>query len=243
MKVLFNAEEHAYTSGTTKYLSVSKFLEQFKNKFDSDQVSAAYAKKHKLTQEEVLAQWAEKNRKSLEKGTRFHNKVEQEHIDAGKHLGYEIIGDKRQSMDISNLPPGDYCELIIPYHKCKLVGTSDRVIIYEDKTFTIRDYKTNTKLDFEGTAYFNPNTKKKEIKRMLAPINHLHDVNGIHYNLQLSLYSYFLETAGFVYKDGFIDHVILDDEGNLLETISYPINYLKTEVKEMINWYSTLDLF
>ena len=93
-------------------------------------------------------------------------------------------------------------------------------------------HNTNEKLTFEGYPTFNPKTKKREEKKMFFPINHLGDCNGIHYTIQLSAYAYMLELTGLKLRPNglTLHHIIFDEEDNHVDTIYYPLNYLKKEV-------------
>lgn len=81
-------------------------------------------------------------------------------------------------------------------------GTID-ILCYKPTDFVILDWKTNRDgLKFES-GYFKkdkttiPNQLTDEWIRkgdkMLAPVSHLEDCNGMHYTLQLSLYAYMVE--------------------------------------------------
>lgn len=243
--IIFKPESHSYViedKPEITFTSVSKVIELLKPKFDRDTISKNYAKKHNLTQEEVLAKWDAKNKKALERGTAWHEEQERLHL-IDNLKGYETTSsDNRICLDISQLKPGKYCELIIPYLPEFLIGTADIIEINEDKTFKIADWKTNEKLEFQGTAYFKPELKRKVLEKMYHPVEHLDNVNWNHYQLQLSLYSYFLEAYGFKFKEGEIRHVIFEDDAHV-ETKVYPIQYLKKEVQSILRWYSVTHNF
>lgn len=249
-KIVFNPDLHKYSfvdNPDIPFTSVSKVIELIKPKFDKEGISKRYAEKHGLTQEEVLASWDKKNADALAKGTKWHEEQERNHIAESNLIGYSLVETPEQEgaahrmcLDISSLQPGKYCELIIPYVKEFLIGTADIVEINEDKTFFIKDWKTNNKLEFTGTAYYKPELKKKVVEKMLHPVEHLDNVNWNHYQIQLSLYSYFLESYGFKFAGGEIMHVLFDEEMNHTETKVYPIQYLKKEVINILKWYSVM---
>ena len=142
-------------------------------------------------------------------------------------------------------------------------GTID-IFCYRPTDFVILDWKTNRGgLKFEAGYYKKDKTvipnqltnewvKKKDY--MLPPLAHLDNCNGIHYSLQLSLYAYMAETIlqipcnglglchigspfilngyGQPYRDENGYHI--DPNGE--ETVNwYRINYLRNEVKAIIN--------
>jgi hypothetical protein len=141
-------------------------------------------------------------------------------------------------------------------------GTID-ILCYKPTDFVILDWKTNRGgLKFEAGYYKKdksviPNQLTSEWvytkTKMLPPVGHLEDCNGMHYSLQLSLYAimceiifdipcvglglchiespWVLNKYGQPYrdKDGF--HV--NPDGNEVVTW-FKINYLKNEVKAIL---------
>lgn len=233
MTFRFSDSEHIYSiveKPDVKLTSVSGVLHRFIPKFDRQTISKKYAEKRGLEQQDVLDAWDAKNKKSLTRGSLFHAEEEKRCLDAGAKPGYITIdNDIKEALDLTSLKPGIYTELIIPYLPFKLIGTADKIQIFEDKTFTITDYKTNEKLEFEATAYFKPELKRKVKEMMLSPLSHLDNCNGIHYLLQLSMYAYFLEAQGYKFKSGIIEHIIFEDDVPV-NRIQYPLSYLKSEV-------------
>ena len=73
---------------------------------------------------------------------------------------------------------------------------------------------------------------------MFPPIQHLGDCNGMHYMLQLSIYAYMLEKAGYKLRpQGLTIHHILFSQDKAFEVVEYPINYLKREVVSLLTHY------
>ena len=71
-RVVFQESSHSYFLGEKKLISVTSFLNTFKNKFDSDFYSKKIALRDGKTQEEVLCEWNKKAFKSTEIGTAIH---------------------------------------------------------------------------------------------------------------------------------------------------------------------------
>jgi len=239
MRLLYNDAEHRYwyeEKPNLKLTSVSTLIGKYHEKFDMELRSKKYAEKHGRDQQEVKDEWELKGRLAREKGTKYHNMREQELYENANVHRHPIEGDNKIGLDISNLKPGIYPELILDHPYYGLVGTSDKVEIFEDNTFNLSDYKTNEKLEFSGFMVFNPTTKRREEKKMFSPLSHLPDANGIHYSLQLSLYAYFLEERGYKLKDLWIEHIIFEDDEHI-NVIKYPINYLKKDVITLCNHY------
>lgn len=184
--------------------------------------------------------WDEKKKKSLDRGTKLH--AHKENISLKKGY-FPIIYDEqtgyKKSYDLTNLSNGTYPELIIYNLSHLLVGTADIVTIYPNNTFEIKDYKTNVKIDFEGFKVFNPENRKKESRKLLKPVNHLDDCDGLVYSLQLSFYAYMLEQFGYECKKLTIIHIQTDAQDNITMEVEYPINYLKKEIITILNYLKT----
>lgn len=239
MTLQFIPDTHTYQlveKPELKFTSVSKLIEHVKQPFDKDFWSEKKAKEKGITKEEMLAEWAETNRIALEKGTKYHNEYEQKLLQGKRtHPSIETDGIK-QAHDLTQLQPGVHPELIIYNLRYGIVGTADIVELYEDKTFDIKDHKTNRKLEFESFKKFDPIYKDRRPVMMLTPLQHLQDANGIHYTLQLSLYAYMLEQFGYKCNSLTIHHVIFD--GNEpCNIVDYPLEYMKKEVINLLNWY------
>jgi ATP-dependent exoDNAse (exonuclease V) beta subunit len=194
--VVFNDKNHTYFLGSKQLTSVTTFINQFKNKFDSDYHSKRIAEKQGVTQEEILKLWSDKAKKSSEIGTAIH-KIFEDYID-GK---FSVISNEIE-IDFMELEP-DY--LIDFYHKSKsaiqfikdffvtdrlipiytehivynenLAGQVDLICKDKKDNWYILDFKTNEKIE---TFSYN--------KKMLGIFNEINDCNFYHYSLQLSIY-------------------------------------------------------
>lgn len=99
-----------------------------------------------------------------------------------------------------------------------------------------------------GKGMIKTHNTNKEIKMsnkyqsMLPPVNHLDDCNYIHYNLQLSLYSYMLEQFGYDVCYLEVEHFDLgwdDDKKTWFkkgEDTLYPLPNLRKEIKDILNY-------
>lgn len=144
MRLLYNDAEHRYwyeEKPNLKLTSVSTLIGKYHEKFDMELRSKKYAEKHGRDQQEVKDEWELKGRLAREKGTKYHNMREQELYENANVHRHPIEGDNKIGLDISNLKPGIYPELILDHPYYGLVGTSDKVEIFEDKTFNLSDYK------------------------------------------------------------------------------------------------------
>jgi hypothetical protein len=75
-KVVFDSEYHTYFLGEKQLLSVTRFIERFKNIFDSEGMASKYALKHGLEKEEVLEMWRVKGEEACNVGHAVHSVFE-----------------------------------------------------------------------------------------------------------------------------------------------------------------------
>lgn len=137
MPVIFKEKEHLYLHEGKKLESVTTLLKKLSST-DWDLVKERYAKKHKMTVDEVTNKW----NKSAEVGTLIHAKFEKEIYDSGeKSFIHESVEEGKLAFDLKSLEAGNYPELIIYSNYYKIAGQSDLVVIHDDKTFEIEDYK------------------------------------------------------------------------------------------------------
>ncbi len=208
-RVTLEPVKHIYTHRDgTKYKSVSKVIEQFKNKFDSEKMSYLSARKAlrltfgtEPTEQEIYqkaaelkAEWQKKNDLACRIGTHIHNCLEV----YGKTT--KIADPKLESMVRGVY--SDYVdykkfwdEQILYSEEDEVAGTADKLLLRPGTkdVIDIDDYKTNIA---QGIA-----TSSKYNNRMKAPFDHLEDCNFVHYSLQLSIYAAMIEKQ-FGYKIG-----------------------------------------
>lgn len=240
MKLLFDSSKHLYyfeEEPETKLISVSTLIGKYHEKFDEEKQSKRIAEREGVSQEEIKQRWKNIGEQAAVKGTLYHAKKEAEVLNKPNVFRHPEIDGLKQALDITELKPGLYPELIVYHPAYNIVGTADLVEIFNDGTFFLSDHKTNKELRFEGFPVWNPKTYKKEPKKMFAPLNHLSDCNGIHYQIQLSCYAYCLEEAGYECKGLQINHVLFDEDEQDIMVVEYPINYLKKEVRNLFEHY------
>lgn len=242
MTLIFQEDIHEYRwleEPETKLTSVSTLIGMYHEKFDSDKHSKRIAEKEGVTQEEILNRWEDKKVKSQVKGTLYHKKKEDELLTKSNVIRHPEINGLKQALDITELKPGIYPELILYHPKYNIVGTADIVEIFPDLSFNLEDHKTNEKLEFTGFPVFNKSKMKREPKKMFSPLSHLDDSNGIHYTIQLSCYAFMLEEAGYECRELKINHVLFDEDEQDIMVVNYPINYLKKEVKNLFEHFKS----
>lgn len=174
--------------------------------------------------------WDIENKKSTDRGTRYHDRKEEESYSNNK----DSIGNttaltvKEYTFNLKELRDGFHAELMLYNHEYEMAGQMDKCIITTDimgdRWVEGDDYKTNKKIDI-----VNPMGKK-----MLYPLNHLDDCNYIHYCLQLNSYLFMLKCFGFKIKlPSRFTHVLLNDKEEEIGTRIYTIPDLQREVQMM----------
>ena len=170
--------------------------------------------------------WKEGNEESKIKGTNYHNTKEQESYDRGYEINpwnssmfpiqehYKIEnGLKFRTVDLNNLEPGFYAELIVDHDI--FCGQIDKLYVNHKRQFWIDDYKTNKKIKTSNT-----------FQRMKRPIEHIEDCNYNHYRLQIGLYAWMLINHGYECMGLRFTHF---EEPYIFE-------YMESEVRALTSW-------
>lgn len=184
--------------------SMTTLLHKYTQPFNQDEQAEIYAKKNGLLKEEVIKSWIRANKESTVKGTAIHNYLEylfsnikpdymydvQKVIDtfgidiiAPKWEKLKAMANKFHDMAINFLVP-IACELKIADDETGIAGAIDLLCLHiPSRQIVILDYKSGKEIRRENIYK----------QYMLAPLNHLADINYVHYSLQLSGYQYILE--------------------------------------------------
>lgn len=181
-QVVFNPENHTYWRGETQLIGVTTWLSQFKNKFDSDKIAEAYAKKHKRDKEEVLAEWKAESERSTVHGTSVHKVFEDFH-----ETGNIIKGGISPKEDVAERFIKDFfhsgrlsiveAEMLV--HKGDIASQIDCIVKNPKGEYFILDWKTNKKIDYDS---FRGQTFMKN------PFDMYPDCNYYHYSMQMKAY-------------------------------------------------------
>ena len=266
MSVIFRAENHKYESLDPEekidWLSVTSFVGLFKPKFDPVDRSIKSSKNKKskwygIPPEEIRKVWSKETDRAVSAGTFYHDERESDltEIDTIERQGVAlpivkpIYIDNVKHAPVQKLSPGIYPEHFIYLKSASICGQSDRVEVVRD-IVDIIDYKTNKEIKLSGYKKWDGT-----IEKMLGPCAHLDNCNFNHYALQLSTYMYMILKHNPQYNPGklVLHHVIFKKESEdeygypiiqkdstgrpIVESIvPYEVPYLKTEVRNMINW-------
>ncbi len=262
-RVKFIESTHTYLLNDeteNQLISVSAFMDSFKQKTDWEAIakrSAAKATKltgKKVTQQDILAKWANKRDMASSIGTLLHSIKEQETINDSSQTFYGLQCEKecgifedslKFSIPINTLTNNTvYPEMMIYDEEHMLCGQSDKVIVINNK-INIWDYKTDEEIKMKG--YSN---QWQPAKRLLGCLSHLEECSGVIYSLKMSLYMYMLWKANkgrFLPGDIIIEHVHLKRDPNndnipvlenghpvVLKIEQIKLPYRKKEVEAML---------
>jgi hypothetical protein len=266
MTLTFQEKNHIYQSidsdDSIIWLSSTRFVECFKQKFDAKAQSIKSSKNKKskwygIDPEIIQEIWSGEGTRANTLGTFYHNQRESDLIScdtierAGRQIPIikPIYNDGIKHAPSQSLTEGIYPEHFVYLKSAGICGQSDRVEVIKE-TVDIVDYKTNKEIKKESYTSWD-GVKQK----MTGPLSHLDDCNYWHYAIQLSLYLYMILKHNPRLKPGKLSlhHIVfegdevdqygypvtkLDPQGNPIvkEVVVYEVPYLKTEVIAMINW-------
>lgn len=223
--LVFQEEAHAYyVNGIKLSKSVSNLIDNYKNPFDTQAISKAYAKKHNLSQDEVIKKWDSKKVLACKKGHDIH--FFGECYTFNRNLvpsnGYE----RAIVRFFDDIPPH-----IVPclvelkmYHKVKMFAGTMDTLFYNTNTgkFIVTDFKTNEDL-FK-------NFKEQKLKGIFCD---LLDMPFNKYQIQLSFYQILLEQVGVEVEDRKIVY-LRDGSYELFDCGDYT-DVLRKEIEEYVN--------
>ena len=233
-RVAFNDKSHTYFNGEKKLISVTTFINNYKNKFDSDFFSKKIALRDNKTQELVLKEWSDKAKKSCEIGTAIHkifedyvnnkysilnNNFEFNFLELPADYNLEFLEKSKIAIKFINdffitkrLIPV-YTEHIV--YDNNLAGQVDMICKDINENYYIIDFKTNEKIEI--------NSYNKKLKGIFKDID---DSVFYHYSLQLSIYKQMFNKE---IKGLFLIHISKENY-KLIECVdifkNYNINYI-----------------
>ena len=228
-------ESHTYSllNSDIEFRSVTEFIHTFFKPFDEQKIAKKLTKtnlKYKgISVDQLINSW----HKRRERGTIVHNQIENfinsdceindtefTNLDLKAIQGINFI--KKKCIKETNVLAS---EVIIYSEELKLAGTIDLIIFNKEKNhISIIDWKTNKKINKSSF-----NSVQKGIK---FPLNNMDDCNFNHYNLQLSMYQYILESYYNVTVKGLFLVHLNEQEFNYK---NYICNYKKDTIKQMLS--------
>lgn len=243
-KYKFFENGHYYTYKDKQVgVSVTKYISQFENEFDSDTLSQKVADKDGISQFEVLNEWKRKGEYSCLKGTAIHEWLQDNYANREykfdlsqleEYPEYYKIEDiehlKQMAIDFIN----DYKNRYILIGDEILCGIPDfdiasaiDLLFYDtvNNEVVLADIKTNT--DLKGWK-----STPSYVKKMLQPLEDIKDITFEHYKIQLSIYRYFLEEYAHIPISDNMFIVYLSEKEKSYNIIQIP--YLKNEVEKIL---------
>ena len=185
--------------------------------------------------EEIDQEWKSKNEEAKQTGTQVHELIRNQFVTQPAQATSKYgIGGKIQNPEAflytdSGLFPEQRLELQLDPNY-KLVGIADMIYIH-DGVFDIIDWKT----DEDGIRFKSHfEVSKKKSKRMKYPLSKLDDCNGIHYQLQLSLYAWMIKKLRPDLQLGELRLIHIKD---FTVKKSIKVEYLEDEVESLIKWH------
>lgn len=178
--VSFDDSTHTYLKDGKKLQSVTSFINQYKNKFDSDYHSKRIALKRGVSQDEVLKEWKDKADLSTEMGTFIHKIFENYTMS----LPYENSGlYQKEAIAIKFIEDIFLTERLMPI-ACEMIvyndylaGQIDNLSKDRNGNLYILDWKTNSEISRNNYG-----------KSMLDKLISIPDCAYYHYCLQLGIY-------------------------------------------------------
>jgi hypothetical protein len=225
-RIRLEESTHTYLlddSEDISFTSVTTFIGQFFDEFDAEKIATKLVKTHPryqdTTVEEVVAKW----QSQTDRGTEVHKQLEL-YIKDGIYPtdpkaipGVKFLEKYLKDTNIEVLS-----EVILYSKEWKIAGTID-VILYDsvNKKYYLVDWKTSKKI--EQTSFGSKMGKAQETSDIM-------DCNYYHYVLQLSLYSFLLETFYGIKPDNL---TIIQLKEN--EYVEYQLPNMRDKVIDMLN--------
>jgi ATP-dependent exoDNAse (exonuclease V) beta subunit len=187
----FDPKLHRYTYDGEPMQSVTKTIEKFHEKFDTEAVAKKTSEKTGVDAEILKEQWAETNRYANVVGTATHDWIENYFNEIWKPLptNPDIIHrinkfNKIYCSHLHKLTPIKF-ETRIFSKKWKLAGTIDALFLKDGKLYIV-DYKTNKK-------FTDDDHQDGKWQKLLDPFGDFYKNHHNEYSIQLCLYAAILE--------------------------------------------------
>lgn len=234
------------------YIGVKEFINGYHEPFDRIAKATNKAKKdlkdrgERATKEMlnkeielVIAEWDEK----IEKGYKAHEFVYKKEIEknpniiVGKYKKAESLGSELlNALEINKLElDKTYLEKQIVSNHNGLIGYIDKLEVTKNGFINITDIKSWEHI--YRSSSFVVNGFRVPPKFFFSPIDNLQDCNYNEVCLQLSIYMYIVWTYNKKLKPGklCINHLILNEDGKVIDEKIIEVPYLRREVKALLN--------
>jgi len=226
----FDPKKHQYTYNGSIYTSVTTFLKNFHEEFDTEYWSKKKADQLGIPPEKLKLDWKEKNDRANIVGSATHDWIENYFNQIWQPLPTDIdVIDRINkfnrifSTQLHKLDPIMF-ELRIFSKKYPIAGTIDSLFLYKGRIFIV-DWKTNS--DFRHDDH-----PKGRYQKLLPPFEDFYQNHLNEYSIQVSLYSLILEEWGFDVRGAYLVHFGPDSEA-----VIYKSNDMRSKLREYLNNY------
>ena len=236
----FFEDGHYYKyKGQDVGISVTRFIEQYANEFNAQEVAEKVALKENKSVSEVLEEWQYKNKFACEKGSQCHEYAQclwsKNYSNYNVYIGldldlYEYNKAVEKIKTQANNFYQDYQdrlehladEFVVGSEEYDIASAIDHLFINKlTGGLVLADYKTNSDI----------HKNERYAKDMKVPLNHLKDTTLNHYAIQISIYKYLVEKyTNLTINEFFI--VYMSENIDNYEIIEVP--YLKKEVEKIL---------
>lgn len=231
----FEENHHYECKGERVGISVTRFIEEYCNEFDSQAVAERVAIRDNKTIQQVLDEWKQKNQYACDKGHLGHlyaqslwngeNVLDEiEKFTNGLETPLDKILDQADNFyrDYQDRLEHLADEYVIGSEEYDIASAIDHIFINKlTGCLVLVDYKTNSDI----------HKSEKYAKNMKVPLTHLKDFTLNHYYIQLSIYKYLVEKyTNLKFEEMFI--VYFSENIENYEII--PVPYLYKEVKNIL---------
>lgn len=206
----FDPKLHRYTYDGEPMQSVTKTIEKFHEKFDTEAVAKKTSEKTGVDAEILKEQWVETNRYANVVGTELHSYIENYYNKQFQEipLNLDVVDrinkfNKIHAQKISKLEPLKF-EVRIFSKKWKIAGTIDALFFRNGKIY-ILDWKSNKK-------FTHDDHQDGKWQKLLDPFGDFYKNHHNEYSIQLCLYAAILEQWGIDIAGAYIVYIGPGDE-------------------------------
>jgi len=212
----FDPYKHKYTYNGEHFISVTQFISQFHEKFDTEYWSKYKADESGKPQAEILAEWKQLNDRANEIGTATHNWIENYFNKVWQELPVDIdIIDrinkfnKIYSTQLYKLTPIKFEQRVFS-KKWRIAGMFDGIFEYNGNLY-ILDWKSNSK-------WTHDDHKDGRFEKLLYPFNDHYKNHLNEYSIQVSLYRLILREYNIDVKSSYLVHIPSYEDAKIYKT-------------------------
>ncbi len=242
--IRFFDEKHIYLNPKNEsYRSVTSILKKLEPQKDWDEIKRKYAKKNKITVEEVTRLWNHEKDISIVRGKKAHTQKELHSLSSATFMTEDaelipvitpLMEDGVKINKSMVFKDGIYPEVILWLDRVKLAGQADKIEIINN-VINVYDYKTNKKIEKESFRNY-----RGEYDTLNFPCAHLDACNFNVYSLQLNMYAYMIKRHNPLMTIGKMEiiHLLFENPEDIEEItgeVIYTVPNLQKEIVNILN--------